>query len=97
MGESSDSVSVDIDMLPFGGKEHVVKTSKGSISVYVYGDQEKPALITYPDVALNSMTCFQGLLFSPDSASLLLHNFCIYHIDAPGHEVSVAVGSVTLA
>ncbi|KAB5529418.1 hypothetical protein DKX38_019499 [Salix brachista] len=86
MGESSDSVSVDIDMLPFGGKEHVVKTSKGSISVYVYGDQEKPALITYPDVALNSMSCFQGLLFSPDSASLLLHNFCIYHIDAPGHE-----------
>jgi hypothetical protein len=43
------------------------------------------------------MTCFQGLLFSPDAASLLLHNFCIYHIDAPGHEVSVAVGSLTLA
>ncbi|KAJ6380071.1 hypothetical protein OIU76_016678 [Salix suchowensis] len=48
-------------------------------------------LITYPDVALNSMTCFQGLLFSPDSASLLLHNFCIYHIDAPGHELGADV------
>lgn len=91
MGESSDSVSVDIDMLSFGGKEHVVKTSRGSISVYVCGDQEKPALITYPDVALNSMTCFQGLLFSPDAASLLLHNFCIYHIDAPGHELGADV------
>ena len=25
----------------------------GLVSVVVYGDQEKPALITYPDVALN--------------------------------------------
>nr|CAN68782.1 hypothetical protein VITISV_018992 [Vitis vinifera] len=86
MGESSDSVSIDIEMIPLGGKECVVKTSKGSISVFVCGDQEKPALITYPDVALNYMSCFQGLFFCPDAASLLLHNFCIYHIDAPGHE-----------
>ena len=35
-----------------------MKTSKGSISVYVCGDQEKPALITYPDVALNCMFHF---------------------------------------
>ncbi|THG01548.1 hypothetical protein TEA_016833 [Camellia sinensis var. sinensis] len=86
MGDSTDSVSIDIDMMPLGGKECLVKTSKGSITVLVCGDQEKPALITYPDVALNYMSCFQGLFFSPDSASLLLHNFCIYHIDAPGHE-----------
>lgn len=32
-----------------------MKTSKGSISVFVCGDQEKPALITYPDVGLNCM------------------------------------------
>ncbi|KAG2694101.1 hypothetical protein I3843_08G120500 [Carya illinoinensis] len=87
MGESSDSASIHIDMLPFGGKEFVVKTSKGLISVFVCGDQEKPALITYPDVALNYMSCFQGLFFCSDAASLLLHNFCIYHIDAPGHEL----------
>ena len=31
----------------------MVKTSKGSVSVFVCGDQGKPALITYPDVALN--------------------------------------------
>ncbi|KAL2325401.1 hypothetical protein Fmac_024459 [Flemingia macrophylla] len=100
MGESSDSVSIDIDlMIPLGGKECTVKTSKGSVSVLVCGDQEKPALITYPDVALNCnllisisyVSCFQGLLFCPEAASLLLHNFCIYHIDAPGHELGADV------
>ncbi|XP_043698210.1 protein NDL2-like isoform X3 [Telopea speciosissima] len=90
MGDSSDSVSIDVEMIPLGGKEYVVETSKGSISVFVCGDQEKPALITYPDVSLNYMSCFQGLFFCPDAASLLLHNFCIYHIDAPGHELGAA-------
>jgi len=33
------------------------------------------------------MSCFQGLFFCPEAASLLLHNFCIYHISPPGHEV----------
>jgi len=42
-------------------QECVVKTSKGSISVFVCGDQEKPALITYPDVGLN---CMLQLLYS---------------------------------
>ncbi|KAL1340004.1 hypothetical protein AAHE18_U085700 [Arachis hypogaea] len=91
MGESSDSLSIDIDLIPLGGKEFTVKTSKGSVSVLVCGDQEKPALITYPDVALNYVSCFQGLLFCPEAASLLLHNFCIYHIDAPGHELGADV------
>ncbi|XWS42485.1 hypothetical protein CRYUN_Cryun16bG0017900 [Craigia yunnanensis] len=91
MGESSDSVSIDINMVPFGGKEFLVKTSRGCLSVFVCGDQEKPALITYPDVALNYMSCFQGLFVCPDAASLLLHNFCIYHIDAPGHELGANV------
>ncbi|KAI6684972.1 hypothetical protein NL676_030885 [Syzygium grande] len=94
MAESSDSVSVDVDDAPFEGKEHAVKTSKGSVSVFVCGDQEKPALITYPDVALNYASCFQGLFCCPDAASLLLHNFCIYHIDAPGHELGAEVISV---
>ncbi|XP_043690882.1 protein NDL2-like isoform X2 [Telopea speciosissima] len=70
--------------------ECLVETSKGSISVFVCGDKEKPALITYSDVALNSMACFQGLFFCPEAASLLLHNFCIYHIEAPGHELGAA-------
>ncbi|KAH9311540.1 hypothetical protein KI387_026575, partial [Taxus chinensis] len=70
--------------------EHVVQTSYGPISVFVCGDQEKPALITYPDVALNYMSCFQALFFCPEAASLLFHNFCVYHIDAPGHELGAA-------
>jgi hypothetical protein len=71
-------------------QEHRVKTASGVVSVIVYGDREKPALITYPDLALNHMSCFQGLFFCPEAASLLLHNFCIYHISPPGHELGAA-------
>ncbi|PNT66200.1 hypothetical protein BRADI_3g08430v3 [Brachypodium distachyon] len=70
--------------------EHHIQTNHGSVSVAVYGDHDKPALITYPDIALNHMSCFQGLLFCPEAASLLLHNFCIYHISPPGHELGAA-------
>lgn len=34
-------------------QEHHVPTGRGSVSVIIYGDQDKPALITYPDLALN--------------------------------------------
>ncbi|PKU77592.1 Pollen-specific protein SF21 [Dendrobium catenatum] len=34
------------------------------------------------------MSCFQGLFFFPEAASLLLHNFCIYNICPPGHELA---------
>ncbi|KAL3537847.1 hypothetical protein ACH5RR_001213 [Cinchona calisaya] len=78
-------------MASLGGKEVRVKTSKGSLSVFVCGDQQKPALITYPDVALNFMSCFRGLFFCQEAVSLLLHNFCIYHVDAPGHELGAGV------
>ena len=129
--------------MPF--QEHHIRTGCGTVSVIVYGDPDKPALITYPDLALNckcsqfiffyllslvsrlylyftfcsriflssflgyimialyvyiwkydsifylcigaDMSCFQGLFFCPEAASLLLHNFCIYHISPPGHEV----------
>lgn len=36
-----------------GLQEHIIKTGHGSVSVAVFGDQDKPALITYPDLALN--------------------------------------------
>jgi len=88
MGDSSGSVSIDVERIFFGGKEHRVRTRHGPLSVSVYGDEDKPALITYPDVALNHMSCFQGLFFCPEAASLLLHNFCVYHITPQGHEVS---------
>lgn len=34
-------------------QEYLVPTSFGHISVTVCGDQDKPALVTYPDVGLN--------------------------------------------
>ncbi|XLS74532.1 hypothetical protein HN51_031397 [Arachis hypogaea] len=71
---------------PASVPEHHIRTGCSSVSVIVYGDLEKPALITYPDLALNYMSCFQGLFFCPEAAFLLLHNFCIYHISPPGHE-----------
>ncbi|KAE8653418.1 hypothetical protein Csa_007373 [Cucumis sativus] len=90
MADSNDSVSVDMEKIYLGGKEHHVRTGQGSVSVIVCGDQDKPPLITYPDLALNHMSCFQGLFFFPEAASLLLHNFCIYHISPPGHELGAA-------
>ncbi|KAM7512959.1 hypothetical protein LguiB_011834 [Lonicera macranthoides] len=85
-----ESVSVDMEHIYLGGKEHIVRTCHGPVSVIVYGDQDKPALLTYPDLALNHMSCFQGLFFCPEAASLLLHNFCVYHISPPGHELGAA-------
>ncbi|CAL4952105.1 unnamed protein product [Urochloa decumbens] len=90
MGDSSGSVSIDVERIFFGGKEHRVRTRHGPLSVSVYGDEDKPALVTYPDVALNHMSCFQGLFFCPEAASLLLHNFCVYHITPQGHELGAA-------
>ncbi|XP_057524741.1 protein NDL1 isoform X1 [Amaranthus tricolor] len=91
MADSSDSVSVNIEPISIDSKEYYVKTGSGPVWVAVYGDQDKPALITYPDLALNSdASCFQGLFMCPEALSLLLHNFCIYHISPPGHEWGAA-------
>ncbi|KAL6547526.1 Protein ndl2 [Orobanche hederae] len=91
MAGSGDTVAVDMESISFVGKEHIVKTGCGSASVVVFGDKDKPALITYPDLALNYMSCFQGLFFCPEAFSPFLHNFCIYHICPPGHELGAAV------
>lgn len=45
-------------------QECVVKTTKGSVSVFVCGDQEKPPLVTYPDIALNCTFHFFLSFFS---------------------------------
>ncbi|XP_030541652.1 protein NDL1 isoform X1 [Rhodamnia argentea] len=90
MRESDDSVFVDVEKIPLGGKEHLIRTGRGPVSVIVYGEHDKPALITYPDIALNYVSCFQGLFFCPEASSLLLHNFCVYHISPLGHELGAA-------
>lgn len=49
-------------------QEHRIETRHGSVSVAVFGDPEKPALVTYPDVALNCMQNFDFMfykMFSP--------------------------------
>jgi hypothetical protein len=42
-------------------QEHHIQTNHGPVSVAVYGDHDKPALVTYPDIALNckNYTCFK--------------------------------------
>ncbi|XP_071705115.1 protein NDL2-like [Rutidosis leptorrhynchoides] len=87
MADSTNSISVDMESTSIAGKEHLVKTSSGFVSVAIFGDQDKPALVTYPDLALNHVSCFQGLFLCPEAFSLLIHNFCIYHISPPGHEL----------
>ncbi|XP_024363332.1 protein NDL2 [Physcomitrium patens] len=75
---------------PWGGERREVETSHGPISVLVCGDQSKPALVTYPDVGLNYLACFEGLFSFPEATSVLYHNFCIYHVDPPGHQDGAA-------
>ncbi|KAG4921650.1 hypothetical protein JHK82_050612 [Glycine max] len=47
--------------LPF--QEHHIQTGCGIMSIIVYDDPDKLALITYPDLALNYISCFQGLFY----------------------------------
>ncbi|KAK3268676.1 hypothetical protein CYMTET_22832 [Cymbomonas tetramitiformis] len=83
---SEAGVSLCAGALGIDGEAVNVSTPHGPISVTVSGDRSKSALITYHDVGLNHRSCFQGLLLCSGASSLLANNFCIYHIDAPGHE-----------
>jgi protein NDRG1 len=90
MEKGDIAITVDIDVEPWGGQRYYVPTASGAISVVVCGDPDKPALLTYPDVGLNYISCFEGLFSCPEASLVLYHNFCIYHVDAPGHEVSTS-------
>lgn len=90
MEEGGDSIALDMDIVPSGGQEYMVPTSFGHISVTVCGDQDKPALVTYPDVGLNYLSCFEGLFSCPEASSVLFFNFCIFHINPPGHEIGAS-------
>jgi len=49
-------------------------------------------------VFLNAaVSCFGGLFSCAEASSVLYHNFCIYHVDAPGHEVSTLFHQMLLA
>ncbi|XP_078429965.1 protein NDL1-like isoform X2 [Wolffia australiana] len=94
MAELCDSVSINMETIPFNGQEFTVETSNGQVSVSVIGDPEMPALITYPDIALDYASCFGGLISCHGSDSFLLQNFCIYHINPPWVEKAFCMGAL---
>jgi len=66
-------------------KEERIETAHGILMVAIQGDQKKPALITYHDLGLNHVANFQAF-FNFSEMRVLIQNFCIYHINAPGQE-----------
>lgn len=62
-----------------------VVTDKGDLLIAIQGDTSKPAILTYHDLGLNYATSFAGF-FNYPSMRLLLDNFCVYHVNAPGQE-----------
>ncbi|GJP39096.1 hypothetical protein CLOM_g23486 [Closterium sp. NIES-68] len=64
----------------------VVKTRFGPIHVTIVGDRSKLPLITYHDIGINHALCFGPLMHCPDTAPMLRHHFCFFHVDAPGHQ-----------
>mmetsp|Transcript_6788 Transcript_6788/g.11704 ORF Transcript_6788/g.11704 Transcript_6788/m.11704 type:complete len:314 (-) Transcript_6788:594-1535(-) len=85
---SEESCQVDTIALGVGMQGEIVKvdTKYGPIHVTVCGDANKAALLTCHDIGLNHRSCFQGLFMCAGPDSKLLKNFCVYHIDLPGHE-----------
>lgn len=73
------------------GETQLVETRHGPLAVTVCGDRSRTPCLTFPDVGLTHSTCWRGLLLALEGAkkSLLLRNFCFYHLDAPGCHVSI--------
>ncbi|KAK0181724.1 hypothetical protein PV327_003982 [Microctonus hyperodae] len=66
-------------------REERVETDKGNILVAVQGNRAKPAILTYHDLGLNYISSFQAF-FNYIDMRVLLENFCVYHVNAPGQE-----------
>ncbi|XP_033119592.1 protein NDRG3-like isoform X2 [Anneissia japonica] len=64
-------------------QEEDVHCGNGTVHVAVQGDMKKPAIVTYHDIGLNHVTCFQGFFNCPDMQPIL-KRFCVYHLNAPG-------------
>ncbi|GJQ76854.1 hypothetical protein Trydic_g15060 [Trypoxylus dichotomus] len=65
--------------------EETVETDRGPITVAVQGLKSKPAIITYHDLGLNYISSFQAF-FNYIDMRVLMENFCVYHVNAPGQE-----------
>ncbi|CAG2192293.1 protein NDRG3-like isoform X2 [Mytilus edulis] len=66
-------------------QEDDVETPYGNFHVAIQGDRSKMAILTFHDIGLNHITCFQGFFNFPDIQQILRH-FCVYHVNAPGQE-----------
>lgn len=66
-----------------------VETDRGSLLVAVQGNRNKPAILTYHDLGLNYISNFQAF-FNFSEMRVLLENFCVYHVNAPGQEEGAA-------
>ncbi|PSC71573.1 pollen-specific SF21-like [Micractinium conductrix] len=87
MSSSQDAqAAVSLDALLQQGETQLVETRHGPLAVTVCGDRSRTPCLTFPDVGLTHSTCWRGLLLALEGAkkSLLLRNFCFYHLDAPG-------------
>jgi len=71
------------------GNEEIVHTSYGPVTVTFYGDRSKSPCLAYHEAGLNHRTCFHSLIAASGPQSLLLKNFCIVFIDAPGCQVTL--------
>ncbi|CAI5514064.1 unnamed protein product, partial [Closterium sp. Naga37s-1] len=70
----------------------LVPTRFGPLRVTISGDRRNHPLFTYHDIALDHASCFGALFRCPDTAPLLRQHFCVFHVDAPDHEVGAASG-----
>ncbi|XP_054153575.1 protein NDRG3-like [Oppia nitens] len=70
--------------------EERVDTEFGQLCVAQQGADpslQKPIILTYHDLGLNSVSNFQAF-FNYIDIKLLLQSFCVYHLNAPGMEES---------
>ncbi|XP_051169887.1 protein NDRG3 isoform X1 [Leptopilina boulardi] len=66
-------------------QEERIETDKGTVLVAIQGNRAKPAILTYHDLGLNYISSFQTF-FNYIDMRVLLENFCVYHVNAPGQE-----------
>jgi len=62
-----------------------IRTQFGPMHVIVRGDVRQPAIFTFHDIGLNSVSCFQGFFNYPDMLNLS-KSFCIFHLNALGQQ-----------
>ncbi|XP_065218601.1 protein NDRG3 isoform X2 [Planococcus citri] len=72
-----------------GVEEAIVETDRGTLLVAIQGDRRKPAILTYHDIGLNYASNFQAF-FNYSEMRVLLDNFSVFHVNAPGQEEGAA-------